>query len=274
MRNLIILIGFFIVTVSISIYIYYDNPGFDTHDTIIWVYQEKEIQSRLLSIPIVLYHNIDGKGQYSVNLKALRKQFNKIKRSNIKVISLLQLISRLENPTIAKDNKEKAIVITFDDGFHSMYTKLLPLAKEFKYPITLFVYVDFITMKSRSNLTWKKLREMQSNGIDIQCHSINHPDLTQYSHKEDYDSHKKLYEEMYLSKRIMELYLDKDVSLFAFPMGYYDLRLINLAANAGYRRVFSTDFGSNIVTHDNFCLKRHHILKKYSMDHFNNIIKK
>ena len=49
-------------------------------------------------------------------------------------------------------------------------------------------------------------------------------------------------------------------------------RLIDLSKKSGYTRVFSTDYGSNVITRNNFCLRRHHIKKSYSMGHFEKII--
>ena len=234
-----------------------------------WSYKEKETRSRLLAIPILLYHNIDGKGEFSIDANVLRSQFQLIKDKNIKVVKLKELTDRLENPV---QFKEKVIVITFDDGYYSMYSKLLPLAKEFDYPVTLFIYSDFIRTVGKKNMTWDLLRELDNNLIDIQVHSISHADLNSLSGMNNAESRKKLYEEIYLSKRIVELYMRKEKTFFAFPYGRYNLKLIDLSKKSGYIRVFSTDYGSNVITRNNFCLRRHHIKRKYSMGHFEKII--
>ena len=77
---------------------------------------------------------------------------------------------------------------------------------------------------------------------------------------------KKLFEEIYLSKRMLELYLDKKINYFAFPFGRYNLNTIELCRNAGYDRVFSTDYGSNIITRNNYCLRRGHIKRDFSIE--------
>ncbi len=234
-----------------------------------WKEKEKEVISRLLAVPILLYHNIDGKGAFSVDSDVLRQQFQRIKQRKIRVIPLKKLIYRLENPAPFKD---KVLVITFDDGYPAMYSKLLPLAREFNFPITLFVYTDFISMRGKRSMTWKKLSEMDKTLIDIQCHTVSHDDLTQFTGKSNKESVKKLYEEIYLSKQMIEMRLDKKVEYFAFPYGRYNLEIIAMAYDAGYSRVFSTNYGSNIITRDNYCLNRHHIKKDYSIEYFDRII--
>ncbi len=235
-----------------------------------WQVKKEEIRSRLLSIPIILYHNIDGKGVFSIDSGALRRHFELIRERNIRVISLDELISRIEEPVYYK---EKAIVITFDDGFYSMFSRLLPMAREFGFPVTLFVYTDFIYTRAETSLTWKMLRKLDRGGVTIQSHTVSHADLTALMNNRGEETSKRLYEEIYLSKRILELYLEREVEYFAFPYGRYTLDLVELASLAGYRRVFSTDYGSNIVTRDNYCLRRHHIKKDYSLSYFDRLIR-
>jgi peptidoglycan/xylan/chitin deacetylase (PgdA/CDA1 family) len=227
-----------------------------------WLIKEKEIRSRLLSVPILLYHNIDGHGPFSIELSKLRRHFLYFKEHGYQVVSLASLIERLENP---KAYRGKAIVLTFDDGYKSMATKLFPLAKEFKYPITLFVYIDFVYTNTKRLITWKELRELDKNGIDIQCHTMSHADLTLLGQQDTYAAKKKLFDELYLSKRIIEFMLDKKVSFLAYPYGKYNLKVIRLSQYAGYRRVFSTDYGSNIITRNNYCLNRHHVKSNFSL---------
>jgi len=270
MKNLTILILIMILSLGVSISVYLHLPDYSVNDSAGWIYREKEIRSRLLSIPILLYHNIDGAGIFSVDMKTLRAHFQLFKDKNISVISLKDLISRLEKPV---SFKEKSIVITFDDGFLSMYSKLLPLAREFNYPVTLFVYTDFIYSNSRKLMTWEKLKIMDNDLINIQCHSISHADLTLYSRSDGIKSRKKLFNELYLSKRILELYLEKEINFFAYPYGRYDLKIIEMSLNAGYRRVFSTDYGSNVITRDNFCLSRQHIKSNFSIKKIESFIK-
>lgn len=234
-----------------------------------WTVKQKETFSRLLKVPIIFYHDIGGKGSYAVSEKAIREQFEWIRDNGIKVVPLEDLISRLENP---KPYDGRVIVITFDDGYKSMYTKLLPLVREFGYPVTLFVYTDFVSEKGDKSITWDNLREMQKSGIDIQCHTQSHADLLKLSAKDTDDAREKMFREIYLSRKKIEQKLGKRVDLLAFPFGYYDNKTIQLAEYAGYKRVFSTDDGLNPVSYNNFCLRRHHIKRDYTIDTIARII--
>lgn len=270
MKSIHILTVSLLVSLLIAIVLFLDDSGMTAMGRLSWVHKNRETADRLLAIPVLLYHNIDGKGPFSVDAAALREHFQLIRDRGIRVIPLRELIQRLERPVPYRD---KVVAITFDDGYGSMSTRLRPLAAEFGYPITLFVYVDMISQRSSKNLTWRKLREMDRHGIDIQAHSMTHKDLVQLSKSMDPRDRRSLYEEMYLSKRILELYLKKNIDYYAFPFGRYDLNIIDLAASAGYLRVFSTDYGSNVITRDNYCLKRQHIKSSYSLNYIDNLIR-
>lgn len=268
MNKIKFLIITIIISFSVTIYLFINTPEFRMGKRPVWKYKEKEIINRLLAIPILLYHNIDGKGVFSIELDVLRSHFQLFKDRKIRVISLSELIKKLDNPAAFK---KKAVVLTFDDGYNSMYTKLLPLAKEFGYPVTLFVYTDFIQTKGKKIMTWEKLRRLDKEGIDVQAHSMSHRDLTGLS--KDNDKNRIFYEELYLAKRITEMYLNKEIKFFAFPYGRYDLKLIDLSQKAGFKRVFSTNFGPNIITRNNYCLRRHHIKKDYTLEYIEGLVK-
>ena len=127
-----------------------------------------------LGVPILLYHNIDGKGEFSVTSEQLRSHFELIRSSGVTVVSLKDLARRIEE---GRPYGERAVAISFDDGYRSMKEKLLPLAREFGYPVTLFVYIDFIHDRSEKLLGWDDLRELEAAGIDIESHTISHADL-------------------------------------------------------------------------------------------------
>jgi peptidoglycan/xylan/chitin deacetylase (PgdA/CDA1 family) len=274
MKTYLLIIVIFLLTIAASLYIFI-NPEENEIDSIIteetnWTEKQKEIISRLLSVPIMLYHDIDGKGSYSIDLDTLRTHFKLLKDNRVRVIPLSELVSRLNNP---EPFNEKVMVITFDDGFLSAYTRLLPVVKEFGYPVTLFIYTNNIFVKAKKNITWDLLREMEKSGIEVECHSISHLDLEPISLENTAESKKKLFEEIYLSKRVVELYMGGKVKFFAFPYGRYNLNLVEMCRNSGYLKVFSTDSGSNIITRNNYCLRRGHIKRDFTIDFIRQKIK-
>jgi len=236
----------------------------------------KEVSyDRLSSVPVLLYHNVVEdhvplRSPFAIKRGALVRHFEILQERGIEVIPLAALAGGGGNYKSLSGRKE--VVITFDDDYLSMYRILLPVVKEFNYPVTLFVYTDGISRAGQGGLDWGMLREMDKSGIDIQSHSISHSDLSAILTHGGYGSGRELYEELFLSKRIIEQNLNKRVEYFAFPYGRYSLELLELADYAGYEKVFSTDYGPNIITRDNFCLRRHHIKNSYSEEFFISIV--
>ncbi len=235
----------------------------------VWKKKKEEAVSRLLSVPLLLYHNIDGKGEYSIGYATMDAHFRLLADKGISVVPLDDFVKRLEDP---RPYDKKVAVISYDDGYRAMYTRLLPLLGVYGYHVTLFVYTGNIYHSAQRNITWPQLREMQDRGFDIQSHSISHPDLVRVIRKGDKEARRKLFEEMYLSKRVLELYLGREVRYFAFPYGSYNLELVDLCKSAGYSRVFSTDYGPNIVTSNNYCLRRRHIKSDYSLNALGSLV--
>ena len=173
---------------------------------------------------------------------------------------LRDLVRRIESRT---PFPRKSAVITFDDGYKSMHDKLLPIAKEFGYPMTLFVYIDFVHPTSKNLISWDEIRELERSGIDVESHTYSHADLVKVLSPDNPDSFRKLFKEMYLSRRIISLETGDECEFIAFPYGNYNSYLVNMARLAGYKRAFTTEYGMNPVTRDNFCLRRHHIKSNY-----------
>jgi poly-beta-1,6-N-acetyl-D-glucosamine N-deacetylase PgaB len=80
---------------------------------------------------------------------------------------------------------DKAILITFDDGYKSLYTRVFPLLKVYRYPVVAALvgswmdgeaggtvqYGDRTVPRSRF-LTWAEAREMQASGlVEFASHS-------------------------------------------------------------------------------------------------------
>jgi len=117
---------------------------------------------------------------------------------------LLQLIKSLilvnppkSNPTARLLDRPggRTVAISFDDGFQSMYTKLLPLSREFNYPITLFVYTDNVYSRAEKSITWRRLRELDAGGVTVESHTISHADLVRLYARNTQESRKKIFDE-------------------------------------------------------------------------------
>jgi len=66
---------------------------------------------------------------------------------------LARLVRLLATPAAVP---ERAVVITIDDGYRSVYTGAWPILRQYGYPFTVFLYVEAVEKKYREFLSWKK----------------------------------------------------------------------------------------------------------------------
>ncbi|AEQ94973.1 poly-beta-1,6-N-acetyl-D-glucosamine N-deacetylase PgaB [Xanthomonas oryzae] len=99
-------------------------------------------------------------------------------------ISLSQLIKASQGKATLPP---RAVLLTFDDGLRSMYTRVYPLLRAYHYPALVAVITDYVDMAPDRTidygyrpfghddfLTWDQLREMLASGlIEVASHTDN-----------------------------------------------------------------------------------------------------
>jgi peptidoglycan/xylan/chitin deacetylase (PgdA/CDA1 family) len=107
--------------------------------------------------------------------------------------------------------------LTFDDGFESMVTGLLPVLRGERAPATVFVVSGWMGLRHpyvpwTRILTPSEVRELHANGVEIGSHSISHSDLSRLDRA-------AAEEELRGSKLELENVLDAEVTVAAYPNG-------------------------------------------------------
>ncbi len=146
-------------------------------------------------------------------------------------------------------------IVTFDDGWKSQIDVAWPIMKKYGYPLTLFIYTEGIRgghFGGGEAMSWDQLAEMRDAGVDIEAHSETHQDL-----RKAYDKvrHRKLNpteydawldDEIAGSKKTLEHKLGIRVTCFAYPFGYHNEHVEEVAKKAGYDALF-TVYGQKLT---------------------------
>ncbi|MGA8528073.1 MAG: poly-beta-1,6-N-acetyl-D-glucosamine N-deacetylase PgaB [Acidobacteriaceae bacterium] len=120
--------------------------------------------------------------QYAISTRNLASHFDWLRAHGYHVISLQQLI---DARTKGEQLPDKPVLLTFDDGLQSAYTKVFPLLKAYQYHAVMAVVgawtdlpaggtVDYgFRLFTRADFaTWPELREMQNSGlVEIASHT-------------------------------------------------------------------------------------------------------
>ncbi|MDX8384990.1 MAG: polysaccharide deacetylase family protein, partial [Gallionella sp.] len=105
--------------------------------------------SELNSYQVLCYHNVvdDPKNhpeKYTISTEALAQQFSWLQEKGYTVISVDDLIKARKT---GKPLPEKAVMLTFDDGYRSFYTHVFPLLKVFNFPAVFGLVGSWLELK-------------------------------------------------------------------------------------------------------------------------------
>ena len=217
-------------------------------------------------VPILCYHRFAEtcKSNLCVSKSAFAAQVAYLKNNGYHSITLSELMGFLNYDAAIP---AKAVVITMDDGYQSIYEFAYPLLKQYGFTATLFIYTDFVGA-SKNALTWDHIREMKAGGFEIGSHSITHADLTKKFPGEDDSAYlARITRELFQSKKIIDQELEQDTPFFAYPYGTYNQQILDLSKQAGYKLGLTIRMGGNSFFADPLTLKRSQVLNE-DMDYF------
>lgn len=195
-----------------------------------------------LQVPILVYHRFGPvvADNMTVTTAVFAAQLKYLEDNGYTVIPLRQFVAyHLGN---APPPPSRAVVITVDDAHQSVYTQMLPLVKQYRIPVTLFVYPSAISNASYA-LSWEQLRELQESGLfDIQSHSYWHPNFKKEKKRLTSAQYEELVErQLTQAREKLEKTLGIQVDMLAWPFGIYDDDLMKKAAAVGYIAAFTLE---------------------------------
>ena len=168
-----LLVVFISIVIAIIIFIIYE---------VATVNNTYYIGEKNLQIPIFVYHDLvadESQIEYDymqTTVDTFEKQITGLMNLGYKPISYDDLLE------YKKGNKEIpkwSFLITFDDGYTSIYTYAYEIAKKYNIPMTSFAIDDCIG--KTGYYTWEQAKEMNDSGLmSIYSHGLIH---TKYSEK-------------------------------------------------------------------------------------------
>jgi len=209
-----------------------------------------------LSLPILTFHALDDqRSVISFPPELFRRGMGKLYENGYRTIDLLDAIDCLR---LKKPFPERSFIITFDDGYESVYEKAFPVLQDYGMTATIFLTVGergkanpgerLPSLEGRSMLTWREIQEMKQWGIELGAHTLTHPDLTRLSRE-------RMEAEIRDSKKIIENTLGTPVSCFAYPYGRYNDR-IREVVRQHFTCASSDKLGLMSVDSDPYALER------------------
>ncbi len=200
------------------------------------------VSAESFRVPILLYHRFGAtvKDGMTITTPVFAAHLKYLHDNGYTVIPLRRLIDYYRGKGAVPP--KKSVVIVEDDAHISVYTDMLPLIKQYNYPVTVFTYPSAIS-NAKYAMTWDQLRQLKKTGLfDIQSHTYWHPNFKKERKKLSPAALDQLVmTQLRKSKARLETELGGPVDLLAWPFGIYDDYLIGKAQSSGYIASFNIE---------------------------------
>ncbi|WP_237668782.1 poly-beta-1,6-N-acetyl-D-glucosamine N-deacetylase PgaB [Vibrio sp. V39_P1S14PM300] len=233
----------------------------------------------------------------------LVEHFNWLKQQGYHPVSFQQIIDAQTGKAPLPD---KAVLLTFDDGYASFYYTVYPLLKLYNFPAVMAIVGHWLEpsangmvpygklmISQKRFLNWEQIKEMQDSGlIEIASHTYNsHYGIyaNSFGNEEPavtspaYDPKQGRYETLtqYKQRLLSDFEQSRDQMvkhgirpprIMVWPYGAYNLAALEVADKVGMTYALSLDEGVNSVHESGRNVKRYLIEQEINLDRLDEIL--
>ncbi len=218
-----------------------------------------------IELPVVMYHQISKStgraGAYCVTLNQLESDFKYLQEAGYETVDVAELLAYVKHGAALP---EKPIMLTFDDGYETVYSYLLPLLEKYDMCAVASVvgsYTDLYSSVDDHNLNysymnWDEIIELAAGDrIEIQNHSY---DL----HKTDSQGRKGAQKVSSETVQEYSAFMNEDVgkmqalltektgkkpTAFTYPFGSYSKESKQVLEAMGFEAAFVCEERINLI---------------------------
>jgi len=188
----------------------------------------------LPQIPVLNYHKIELNNDIGITSRHpadFRRDMEYLAQNSYHSITFKDIKT-------CNDLPENPVIITFDDGYASVYEQAYPVLTEFDFNAVVFIPsayiggyndwdVQFGSQKYR-HLSKQQIIELHKNGFEIAAHGKRHIPFTALDTNQ-------LKSELCESKYTLEKIIGSPVITLCYPFGQFNRRVIERVREAGYQ---------------------------------------
>jgi peptidoglycan/xylan/chitin deacetylase (PgdA/CDA1 family) len=185
---------------------------------------------------VLMYHSISQADNYYAVTPHMFAQHMRYLKAQYCPVRLVEVAAFVTGQGTLPD---RAIAVTFDDGYADFLTNAFPLIEKYDIPATLFVCAGHVERKALGNhlplLSWEQIRALQHSGlIEIGSHALTHQALTHLSLTEATT-------EIATSRAIIANQCGISPGCFAYPKGQFNPTVVQLVEQAGYQAAVTVE---------------------------------
>jgi peptidoglycan/xylan/chitin deacetylase (PgdA/CDA1 family) len=220
------------------------------------------------ALRVLMYHKVNDvpENPLSVPVGVFDEQMAQLRELGYHVVDLDAVLGYYGG---GRPLPPRAVLITFDDGYHDNLENALDVLARNGYPAVLFAPIGYLDASSplpheehlarrgviNRTLSWDELRDLEARGIRVESHGISHRPLAALEVDE-------AAREITLSKLRLEERLGRPVRSFAYVKGseaHYEPVHLSLLKQAGYEVAFTSVSGPNGPATDPLRLHRYNV---------------
>lgn len=181
---------------------------------------------------VIYYHEVVDNGQgYSyqkIEKEKFESQMRYLRDHGYKSL----LFSELDKPL-----PEKSIIVSFDDGFRTVYENAAPIMKKYGIRGNIYLPTQYIGTDEHF-MTWEMVKELSENKfIEMQAHTHSHIDIRRLDKN-------TLQKQINQSDELFQKNLGVVPSAFCMPFGTYDKKSIKLLGDQNrYKYLLGSYYG-------------------------------
>jgi len=220
------------------------------------------------TLRVLMYHKVNDlpNNRMSMPVSLFDEQMAVLKELGYRVVDLEAVLAHYGEDASLPD---RAVLITFDDGYRDNLVNAAPVLKKHGYPAVQFVPIAYVGDRQplpherylaahgvhNPTVDWDEIRELESYGIRIESHGISHKPLAELEIDE-------AAREIAISKLRLEEKLGRRVRAFSYVKGSEaDYKPVHpsLVKQAGYDIAFTAVSGANTPRSDPLQLRRYNV---------------
>ena len=230
-------------------------------------------------LTVLSYHEVADRAdalvpQYAVTPTNFIRQMDWLRNHGYRFVGVGDVLAAREG---RKPLPPRAVLVTFDDGYESVYARAWPVLKLFRIPAVINVVGAWLEEKGTVNfdgkelprsqlLSWKELREMSDSGlVEVGSHSYDlhrgiagnpqgnmQPAGTTRrwlpegaGYEDDASFRKRVQADLERNSALIRRHIGKPPRVIAWPYGRYNATTRDVAERLGMRIGLTLDDGAN-----------------------------
>lgn len=218
-----------------------------------------KVQAAETGAVVLMYHRF-GEGDYpstNIRIDQFDAQIEELKTGGYSVVPLSDVVAAQNS---GYPLPEKAVAITIDDAYLSIYTEAWPRLREAGFPFTIFASTEAVDRATsgayKRYMTWDQIRELKDAGVEIGHHSVTHRHMAAASPETNK-------QEMTNATARFKEELGFAPTLFAYPYGEAGTAVTNVVKEAGFTAAFGQHSGAIGTGDDPYNLPRFALNEEY-----------